>query len=94
MAGPVATRTVNSDRRGEVYGWLRKRLDRIDGQNPETRLGPASPVYDDALERRLRAFQTANGLKVDGIAGPRTQMMLNGAVPSPGSPALTPVEQE
>jgi ATP-dependent DNA helicase RecG len=24
---PVATRTVNSDRRGEVYGWLRKRLD-------------------------------------------------------------------
>ncbi|WP_348767483.1 AAA family ATPase [uncultured Salinisphaera sp.] len=79
---------------GSAVVWLRKRLDRIDGQNPETRLGPASPVYDDALERRLRAFQTANGLKVDGIAGPRTQMMLNGAVPSPGSPALTPVEQE
>lgn len=79
---------------GSAVVWLRKRLDRIDGQNPETRLGPASPVYDDALERRLRAFQTANDLKVDGIAGPRTQMMLNGAVPSPGSPALIPVAQE
>jgi general secretion pathway protein A len=79
---------------GSAVVWLRKRLDRIDGENPETRLGPASPVYDDALERRLRAFQAANGLKSDGMAGPRTQMMLNGAVPSPGSPALKPVEQE
>ncbi|MES1951473.1 peptidoglycan-binding domain 1 protein [Salinisphaera sp. S4-8] len=79
---------------GSAVVWLRKRLDRIDGKNPETRLGPASPVYDDALERRLRDFQAANGLEADGMAGPRTQMMLNGAVPSPGSPALKPVEQE
>jgi general secretion pathway protein A len=78
---------------GSAVVWLRKRLDRIDGQNPETQLGPASPVYDKALERRLRAFQGANGLEADGMAGPRTQMMLNGAVPSPGSPALKPVEE-
>lgn len=78
---------------GSAVVWLRKRLDRIDGQNPETQLGPASPVYDKALERRLRAFQSANGLEADGMAGPRTQMMLNGAVPSPGSPALKPVEE-
>lgn len=78
---------------GSAVVWLRKRLDRIDGQNPETRLGPASPVYDAPLERRLRDFQAANGLEADGMAGPRTQMMLNGAVPSPGSPALKPVEK-
>lgn len=78
---------------GSAVVWLRKRLDRIDGQNPETQLGPASPVYDASLERRLRDFQAANGLDPDGMAGPRTQMMLNGAVPSPGSPALKPVEK-
>ena len=78
---------------GSAVVWLRKRLDRIRGRNPETQLGPASPIYDEALQQRLRAFQAANGLKADAMAGPRTQMMLNGAVPSPGSPALKPVEE-
>lgn len=77
---------------GSGVKWLRNRLDRIDGKNPEAQLGPPSPIYDDALEQRLKAFQSAHGLEADGMAGPRTQMMLNGAVPSPGSPALKPVE--
>lgn len=78
---------------GSGVVWLRERLARIGGDNPDTQLGPASPVYDDALGKRLREFQATNGLAPDGIAGPRTQMMLNGAVPSPGSPALKPVEK-
>ncbi|WP_423824121.1 AAA family ATPase [Salinisphaera sp. SPP-AMP-43] len=73
---------------GNAVVWLRKRLLQIDGQNPHSQLGKLSPVYDNALGERLRAFQKSHGLEADGLAGPRTQMMLNGAVLSPGSPSL------
>ncbi|MES1925484.1 AAA family ATPase [Salinisphaera sp. T31B1] len=78
---------------GDAVVWLRRRLARAAGQNLDTQLGPPSPIYDDALAARLKAFQLKRGLEPDGMAGPRTQMMLNGAVPSPGSPALKPVEE-
>ncbi|AWN17314.1 ExeA family protein [Salinisphaera sp. LB1] len=77
---------------GSAVVWLRKRLMQIDGKHPDSQVGPPSPVYDDALGKRLKAFQKSHGLKPDGIAGPRTQMMLNGAVPSPGAPSLTPTK--
>ncbi len=77
---------------GSAVVWLRDRLDRIDGKNPESRAGKASPVYDAALGQRLRAFQARQGLEDDGLAGPRTQMMLNGAVASPGTPSLGTVK--
>ncbi|KEZ79022.1 ExeA family protein [Salinisphaera hydrothermalis] len=77
---------------GNAVVWLRKRLMQIDGKNPDNQVGKPSPVYDDALGKRLKAFQKSHNLKPDGIAGPRTQMMLNGAVPSPGAPSLTPVK--
>ncbi|MBA4095009.1 MAG: hypothetical protein C0489_13120, partial [Candidatus Accumulibacter sp.] len=43
------------------------------------RLGlPAAPAtFDEALASKLRAFQTAHGLPVDGAAGPRTVAVLN-----------------
>lgn len=73
---------------GNDVVWLRRRLVQTDGKNPDTKLGPQSPVYDDALEVRLKHFQLAHGLRPDGMAGPRTQIMLNDAVSSPGSPRL------
>ena len=76
---------------GSAVVWLRNRLDRIDGQNPEARAGKPSPVYDAALGKRLREFQAASGLDDDGLAGPRTQMMLNGSVATPGTPSLRAV---
>ncbi|HET7315522.1 AAA family ATPase [Salinisphaera sp.] len=75
---------------GSAVVWLRKRLMRIEGKNPDQQVGKPSPVYDRALGERLRAFQKSHGLEADGIAGPRTQIILNGAVPSPGAPSLTP----
>jgi len=78
---------------GDAVVWLRRRLARASGKNLETQLGPPSPVYDDRLAAELKRFQLVNGLEPDGMAGPRTQMMLNGAVATPGSPALRPVEE-
>ncbi|GAB3685652.1 ExeA family protein [Salinisphaera aquimarina] len=78
---------------GDAVVWLRRRLARADGKNPNTDLGPPSPVYDDRLEAELKHFQLVHGLEPDGMAGPRTQMMLNGAVATPGSPALKTVEE-
>ncbi|SEJ23908.1 Murein L,D-transpeptidase YcbB/YkuD [Sphingomonas sp. OV641] len=43
------------------------------------RLGlPDGDQYDDALRARVRRFQSAHGLPVDGIAGARTITALNG----------------
>lgn len=73
---------------GDAVVWLRRRLLQIDGKNPDAQVGQPSPVYDAELKQRLTTFQSAHALDADGMAGPRTQIMLNGAVPSPGSPSL------
>lgn len=77
---------------GSAVVWLRKRFMHIDERNPDKQMGKLSPIYDEALGQRLKTFQKSHGLKADGIAGPRTQIILNGAVPSPGAPSLTPVK--
>ena len=41
------------------------------------RLTPGG-VFDDLLEREVKAFQSANGLTADGIVGPRTWAALSG----------------
>lgn len=73
---------------GNAVVWLRKRLMQTDGKNPDHHVGKPSPVYDRALGKRLKAFQKAQGLAADGLAGPRTQMLLNSAATSPGTPSL------
>lgn len=61
---------VRSD--GASGAWLLKRLAEIDG------LGTADTT-DEALHSRIAAFQVAQGLKPDGLAGPLTLMQLNRA---------------
>jgi general secretion pathway protein A len=45
-------------------------------------------VYDGALKAQVKHFQRAHGLQPNGLAGPRTQILLNAIVPSPGAPSL------
>lgn len=39
--------------------------------------GPASPAFEDDLDRAVRSFQRRNGLEADGVVGPRTLTALN-----------------
>src|SRR5699024_2915121 len=75
---------------GSAVIWLRRHLTAAQGENPDVQLGPESPIFDQELESRLRNFQLLHGLKPDGIAGPRTQIMLNTVMPKPGTPTLQP----
>ena len=54
--------------------------------------GMADGQYGTATYRAVRAFQRANGLSVDGAAGPQTQMILfsNAAVSAPSKATATP----
>ncbi|HJW11003.1 MAG TPA: AAA family ATPase, partial [Albitalea sp.] len=60
---------------GPAADWLQSRLTTLQG---EARAGDKrSPA--DALKARVYAFQLAQGLKADGLAGPTTFMQLNRA---------------
>src|SRR5699024_1804609 len=73
---------------GNPVVWLRRRLTLVAGSKWDSRMGPESPFFDDTLEARVRNFQLMHGLKPDGIAGPRTQIMLNALAPEPSIPTL------
>ena len=44
--------------------------------------------FDAELKTALAAFQEANGLQADGIAGPETLMRLQAALREPGIPFI------
>ncbi|MFZ2652318.1 MAG: AAA family ATPase [Burkholderiaceae bacterium] len=56
--------------------WLAVQLDRLEGLTPPS----ARPASGSALKSRVLAFQLAQGLIPDGLAGPTTLMQLNRAV--------------
>lgn len=70
--------------RGNPVNWLRQRLAMIDGGPGAT----SSPRYDEALARRVRAFQDDQGLPADGLVGGQTMTLLNNLQPTPGTPLL------
>jgi general secretion pathway protein A len=54
----------------ELARWITQQLNRIDGQD-------AAQTGEAALRTRIVAFQLAQGLTPDGVAGPLTLMQLN-----------------
>jgi general secretion pathway protein A len=65
--------------------WLRETLARLGGEDPPAN---PSPLYDSALETRVREFQRAHLLTVDGIVGARTQVAMIADLNVPGTPLL------
>ena len=65
--------------------WLRATLARLRGEVAPT---DPSPVYDAALERRVRSYQRERLLDVDGIVGARTQIAMLAELALPDTPLL------
>ncbi len=82
---PVEQRVLGPGASGEEVLWLRRRLALATGQALSE---PLSEVFDAALAAQVRAFQHERGLQPDGLAGPRTLVLLNGLAPEPDTPML------
>jgi general secretion pathway protein A len=54
--------------------WLRNSLASIQGSPVEPM---ASEYFDDVLEARVREYQVSRNLTVDGMVGPKTQILIN-----------------
>jgi general secretion pathway protein A len=65
--------------------WLRETLAKLDGGSEPVN---ASTIYDRALEQRVRAYQRAHQLTVDGIVGARTQIAMLAELGLPNTPSL------
>jgi general secretion pathway protein A len=66
--------------------WLRQSLAALDsGYRTEN---PDSDLFDEDLEEKLMQFQRAHRLRIDGIAGEQTQILLNSLLGPGGTPQL------
>ena len=71
---------------GEPVRWLRRQLSLADGQVPLQ--GTGADIFDEPLRNRVRAFQAARGITADGLAGARTQTLLDNLSQDPNVPRL------
>ena len=79
MIGPGAS--------ADSVRWLRRQIAAL----PNSGLADtASGDFDIRLTNRVKAFQSAQGLAADGIAGPRTLIALHNAIATDGIPRLMP----
>jgi general secretion pathway protein A len=58
--------------RGPGADWVRQALSRLDGIHDDS-----ATSFDEALARRVRAFQLSEGIQPDGVVGPVTAIRLN-----------------
>jgi len=72
-----AERALDGAGAGAATDWLQATLAQVDGQAPPAEGGREARAA--ALRSRVSAFQLAQGLKPDGLAGPVTLMHLNRA---------------
>ncbi len=82
-----AARELRIGATGDDVRWLRQALEQVAGL-PLTPAG--GDVFDTGLERLVEDFQRSRRLAVDGIAGVRTQLLLDSALAAAGTPTLEP----
>jgi general secretion pathway protein A len=58
---------------GPDADWIAARLSQLN----KVAAPPAGSAFDERTQKMLRAFQSQQNLKADGVAGPRTYMRLN-----------------
>src|SRR5262245_50540748 len=69
----------------EGVRWLRETLALLAGESAAIE---SSTLYDAELEQRVRAYQRAHQLTVDGIVGARTQIAMLAELDLPDTPSL------
>jgi general secretion pathway protein A len=84
------TRSLAPGMYGEPVLALRQRLRQWAGLPPES---GRNEFFDDGLRELVMQFQRRNGLAADGIAGVRTQALLDAAVATAGTPLLSAAAQ-
>jgi len=77
---------------GTAVAWLARSLpDAAESPDAGTTAGPG--LYDSQLETRVKQFQLRHGLLPDGIAGPKTLILLDRKLGTPG-PRLAETQRE
>jgi general secretion pathway protein A len=84
-------RPLRMGMRGEDVRWLRHGLEQLGGL-PAAATMPEQ--FDAELERLVEDFQRSRRLVIDGVAGTQTQMVLDSAVGTPGTPTLRTAPRE
>jgi general secretion pathway protein A len=82
---PSGVRMIGAGAYGDAVHWLRARLAAL----PDIGITSPGPArWDRALTEAVRRFQSQQGLISDGIAGPRTLILLSNALADAGVPRL------
>jgi general secretion pathway protein A len=74
--------------RGAAVAALRQRLQQVAGALPAAE---EAEVFDEPLRQMVLQFQRGNGLIADGVAGARTQALLDSKLPASDTPLLSTV---
>lgn len=84
-----AAKAIKPGMRDENVRWLRQSLAAIDRDyDPEGTASTDLDYFDKELEQRLKDFQRQHRLKVDGLAGQQTQIIINSSLALDGIPRL------
>jgi len=82
---PSGVRMIGAGAYGDAVHWLRARLAAL----PDIGITSPGPArWDRALTEAVRRFQSQHGLISDGIAGPRTLILLSNALADASVPRL------
>ena len=83
---PPGALPVRLGARGPAADWLRERMGRADGAGRPVEAGRP---YDQALWKRVVAFQQARAIEPDGVVGQETAILLQGAARGSDEPRLS-----
>jgi len=84
-------RPLRAGMRGDDVRWLRQGLEQLSGQPVS---GEVGDYFDADLVQLVENFQRSRRLAVDGVAGLQTQLVLDSALRTPGTPTLSHAEPQ
>ena len=79
--------SIRPGTRSPSVSWLRDSLAKLDGGGTEETSDPE--FFDADLEARVRSFQRQHRLEADGLAGEKTQIIINSLLVDDGAPRLS-----